>query len=170
VKSLITFVSVLGSVLILWGCSRAPSEGRSESSRLFSRDTALHCATSGAGGQCILWDPSLILLIARPELYDQKRVQVVGFVNFEFEGNGLYVSRGDWENNNTKNGLWIDPPGESIGVTSTNLPNQRFILVEGTFRADRRGHMDLWSGAIEYVTRLEPWGRTPTVQDSIPFR
>ena len=47
------------------------------------------------GGPCVLWGPSLIELIARPELYDGKRVRVIGFVNLQFEGNGLYVSRGD---------------------------------------------------------------------------
>ena|SRR5439155_6753325 len=117
------------------------------------------CAELNVERQCALWFPSLIELLARPELYDGRRVRVIGFVNFAFEGNALYLSRADWEHAVTRNGLWIDPPPrfESNWGPSRAEPNRRYVLVEATFRAERRGHLALWSGALEQVTRLEEW-------------
>jgi hypothetical protein len=116
------------------------------------------------GGPCVLWGPSMIELIARPELYDGKRVRVIGFVNFEFEGNGLYVSADDWRQNIYRNGVWINPPG-GFGSDSgppQRRPNQRYVIVEATFRGGRGGHFGMWSGTLEQVTRLDPWGRDST--------
>jgi hypothetical protein len=110
------------------------------------------------GGPCVLWGPSLFALIARPELFDGKRVRVIGFVNFEFEGNGLYPSREDWQQNILRNGLWIDPPvADTLGKRSApGLPNRQYVIVEATFRAGAGGHMGMWSGALEKVSRLDP--------------
>jgi hypothetical protein len=103
----------------------------------------------------------MIELIARPELYDGKRIRVIGFVNFEFEGNGLYVSREDWQQSIHRNGVWIEPPKsfESDSGSAARRPNQQYVLVEATFRAGQGGHMSMWSGTLERVTRLDPWGR-----------
>ena len=123
----------------------------------------IRCEEVDSSNKCDLWGPSLVDLIARPEAFDGKRVRVMGFVNFEFEGNGLYLSREDWQQGIDRNGVWIDPP---LGFDSDSgpvraVPNQRYVIVEGTFRATHRGHMGMWSGAIEQVTRLNPW--PPTV-------
>jgi len=108
--------------------------------------------------QCLLWGPSLLELITRPEVYDGRRVRVVGFVNFEFEGNALYLSRTDWENGLTRSAVWVDPPTgfESNWGPARGQPNRRYVIVEATFRAGRRGHLGLFSGALEEVTRLDP--------------
>lgn len=116
----------------------------------------------------MLWGPSMIELIARPELYDGKRVRVFGFVNFEFEGNGLYVSREDWKQSISRNGVWIDPPVESDTGSRIQKLNQRYALVEATFRAKEGGHFNLWSGKLEQVTRLTPW--PPPKPDTSDFR
>ncbi len=109
--------------------------------------------------ECLLWGPSLLELITRPEIYDGRRVRVMGFVNFAFEGNALYLSRSDWENGLTRSAVWIDPPPgfESDWGPSRVQPNRRYVIVEAIFRASRRGHLNLFSGALEAVTRLEPW-------------
>ena len=116
------------------------------------------------GGPCTLWGPSMIALIAHPELYDGKRVRLIGFVNFEFEGNGLYVSREDWRQSIHRNGIWIEAPKgfESDSAPAVRQPNQRYVLVEGTFSAGDHGHLGMWSGALKAVTRLQAWGRDST--------
>ncbi len=101
----------------------------------------------------------MIALLANPDIYHGKRVRLVGFANFEFESNGLYVSREDWRQSIYRNGLWVDLPGDR---PSAGQPNRRYVLVEGTFRADRQGHMGLWSGTLEQVTRLRAWGSDST--------
>jgi hypothetical protein len=108
----------------------------------------------------MLWGPSLIELIARPESYHGKRVRVIGFVNFEFEGNGLYVSREDWRQSIARNGVWITPPKgfESDSAPSRHQPNQRYVIVEATFHGGPGGHFGMWSGSLDSVTRIDPWG------------
>jgi hypothetical protein len=119
------------------------------------------------GGPCILWGPSLIELIARPELYDGKRVRVIGFVNFEFEGNALYVSQEDWRQMITRNGVWVDPElalptGIERDTTSPYYrPNRRYVLLEGKFHGGRGGHFGMWSGSIDSVSRIQAWGIRP---------
>jgi len=102
---------------------------------------------------CILFGPSLIELIARPDDYDEKRVRVIGFANLEFEGNALYVSREDFEHMITRNGVWLDVSAALAKPHAARLPG--YFLVEGLFSAGHRGHMGLWSGAIERVTRFD---------------
>ena len=126
-------------------------------------EPAAPCVGFGADGGCVLWNPSLRELIDERDAYHGRRVRVTGYVNFEFEGNGLYVSRDDWQHRRYANGVWINPPRgfESGSGPAPDSPNRRFVLVEATFRADRRGHFSLWSGSLQDVTRIEP-------RDSLP--
>jgi hypothetical protein len=128
-----------------------------------SAQLARSCEQEDESHRCTLWGPSLIALIARPELYDGRRVRTVGFVHFEFEGNTLYVSREDYDNAIAKNGLWIDPPPgfQSSNGVARAQPNDRYVIVEATFSAQRQGHMGMSSGALEHVSRLDAWGHWP---------
>jgi hypothetical protein len=103
----------------------------------------------------------LVELISRPELYDMKPVRVIGFVNLEFEGNGLYLHEEDWRHSIYRNGIWIDPPlGIEPDSGGTNgAINRQYVLVEGVFDASDRGHMGMWSGGLHNVTRYEAWHR-----------
>jgi hypothetical protein len=100
---------------------------------------------------------SLVRLIATPQAFDGKYVQVMGFVSIEHEGTAIYLHRDDWQHMVTKNGIWLvvsdipskDSPEEKV--------NERYALIEGRFVASNHGHRDLWSGAIEKVTRMIPW-------------
>ncbi|HSU12649.1 hypothetical protein [Longimicrobium sp.] len=142
----------------LASCSRAGggSEARAnppaDSARLDER-----CPRGDAGPpRCSVYPASLVELIARPERFDGKRVQVTGFVRIEFEGNAIYLSREDWEHGLYRNGLWINPP-DSLRIRGAPAG---YMIVEGTFRAANRGHMGLWSGAIVQVMRIDPWNAT----------
>jgi hypothetical protein len=109
------------------------------------------CATE-PGKPCSLYDASIVELIATPEVFDGKRVRTVGYVHFEFEGNGLYLHKEDYAHSLYLNGLWVDL---AKGVSGTDCQD-RYVLVEGTFRSGNRGHMGLWSGAVEEITRCMP--------------
>src|SRR6266498_4920654 len=146
--------------IALAGCGAARGDQAVRQSAPDTLLLELRCETAVTSGSCGMWGPSLVELIARPELYDGKRVRVIGFVNFEFEGNALYISKEDWQRSIARNGLWIDPPQrfETDSAPSKVQPNRRYVLVEGTFNAQTPGHLGMWSGAIERVTRLQPWG------------
>ena len=95
---------------------------------------------------------SIIALIANPEKYDGKRVQVIGVGYLEFESNAVYISRDDAEYVN-KNGLWVDPSELTIPYEDAQKYNGKYVLIEGTFDKNNLGHLNLWSGAIVNVTR-----------------
>jgi hypothetical protein len=154
---------MLAAVMLAASCTKsgAPSADSSAAHDLSKRvDAAAPCVlVEREGGPCVLWDPSLIALIARPELFDGKHVRVIGFANFEFEGNGLYVSREDWQQNILRNGVWIVPPSPTPRGKRPDprLPNRQYVLVEATFHAGSGGHMGMWSGTLDSDSRLDPW-------------
>jgi hypothetical protein len=103
---------------------------------------------------------SLIRLIACPDEHANKTVCVIGFCVLKFEGQALYVSEVDRKSSITKNALWLD-------VTPTPEQRQlsgRVVLVEGVFDPTDEGHLDMYSGSIRDVTRLEAWGSAPANQ------
>lgn len=100
-------------------------------------------------------DVSLISLIAKPKEFDGKQVRVIDFARLEFEGNAIYLHREDYLNGITKNGLWLDvePPSKK----SATRVSDRYVIVEGVFSMKDRGHLGLWSGTIQKITRMDPW-------------
>jgi hypothetical protein len=95
---------------------------------------------------------SLVTLIANPQQYEGKVVRVIGFVQLEFEGNAIYLHEEDFRRAITENGLWLDVPTGFRGWSAGS-----YAIVEGTFTGRQHGHMGLFSGEIQHVTRLEPW-------------
>ena len=127
---------------------RRDAEVRPRSSAARDRD----CLELDEKGRCDRYAVSLVALIARPDDYDGKPVLVEGFVDLRFEGNAMFLSRDDWRHLITRNAIWIDPP-DSLLRAGNWTP--RFMLVEGTFDAGNQGHLNLFSGAITNVTRIE---------------
>ncbi len=79
-------------------------------------------------------------------------MRVIGFANLEFEGQGLYLHREDFDYSLAKNALWLELPVKPEFTTF----NRRYMIVEGTFRAGSKGHLGNFSGAIVDVTRYDP--------------
>lgn len=95
---------------------------------------------------------SIIQLIANPQKYDGQLVRVVGFMHLEFEGDALYQYREDYERAILNNGIWLsltDPQERS----SAKL-NDRYVLVEGRFKAEEKGHFASWSGSLQQISRV----------------
>ncbi len=107
-----------------------------------------------------LSDVSMLNLIVDPQSYNHKRVRVIGYLNLEFEGNGLYFHKEDYDNSICKNGLWVDMSRDSMRLPNIKKLIKNYVIVEGTFDT-KTGHMGAWGGSIEKITRLEAW--EPTV-------
>jgi hypothetical protein len=99
---------------------------------------------------------SLIQLIANPRQYDGKKVRFIGFLRLEFEGNAAYLHREDYENGITQNAIWVDVPTDMSASQKADT-NMHYVICAGTFRAALHGHMDLFSGALSNVYRLQVW-------------
>ena len=97
-------------------------------------------------------DVSMVALLAVPEKYDGKYVRTNAFLCLEFEGNALYLHEEDYRYGMSKNALWIDL-SKSQEQQFKNL-SLGHVLVEGVMVANR---MDLFSGMITHVSRLEAW-------------
>lgn len=110
-------------------------------------------------------DVSLIELIANPLRYDGKRIQVIGFLRLEFEGDALYLHREDFENAISQNAIWFDRPRD-LSKKQAEAVNTKYAICGGIFKAHAHGHMGLFSGTLTGITRVEPWGFSP--QNQVP--
>jgi hypothetical protein len=91
---------------------------------------------------------SLVRLIATPQAFDGKYVQVTGFVGIEHEGTAIYLHRDDWQHMLTKNGVWLVMSDIPSNDSPEEKVNERYALIEGRFVASNHGHRGLWSGAM----------------------
>ena len=96
---------------------------------------------------------SLIQLIAGPGSFDGKRVVVTGYVMLETENTAVYLHESDAAYGIFRNALWLDV---SLGAESHRAQfHRRYVLIEGSFSARRRGHLDAFSGSLEDIGRFE---------------
>ena len=105
---------------------------------------------------------SPIKVIANPTMFDGKRLQVLGFMHLEFEGNAIYISREDHEYGLYKNGLWLEIPRSD--PLHCNEVNDSYVIIDGVFSATNRGHGGFFSGAIENITLCKRWAKVKTEQ------
>jgi hypothetical protein len=103
-------------------------------------------------GSCAVYDASFIQLIARPETFNGKRIQVVGFVNLEFEGNALYLSEELQRHGNTRDAVWLDISDIARAPTF----RRGYAYVQGTFTAGPGGHFGMFAGTLSKIQRLDP--------------
>jgi len=95
----------------------------------------------------------MIQLISTPERYHGKLVRLIAFLRVEFEGNGLYLHQEDYEKHISRNGIWVEVPAQS--VANAKELNLGYVIAVGTFDAQKKGHMGLWSGSLNQVIRLQ---------------
>lgn len=112
-----------------------------------------NCEEISLADGCALYGVSMIELLADSKKYDGKRVRVVGYIHFEFEANGIYLHKEDEANHLYLNGLWVSL---ADGISSANCQDT-YALIEGTFEANKHGHMGLWNGMVSQVTRCIKW-------------
>jgi hypothetical protein len=105
-------------------------------------------------------DVSLIRLIANPEVNKGREVRVMGYLNLEFEGDALYLNKSDYDQSISKNALWIQMSHDSLNMPDIKKCSKHYVLLEGTFNT-MEGHMGMFSGSIENITRLEVYEGLP---------
>jgi hypothetical protein len=101
----------------------------------------------------------MVQLIANPRAFDGQRVQVYGYMNLEFEGNALYLHAEDFRQRLSSNSIWLEVPA-GWPQSQAHCPSRGYVLLEGRFNANNGGHLGLWGGSLEEVTRCVLLGRT----------
>ncbi|MBE6621024.1 MAG: hypothetical protein E7625_06665 [Ruminococcaceae bacterium] len=99
---------------------------------------------------------SMLQLITTPEKYDGKLVRVIGVGNIEFEGNCISLSKEDWKYM-AGNCIWLELSELATPYEEAVKYNGEYVIVEGIFDKDDRGHMGLFHGAIKQVSRYQLW-------------
>lgn len=90
------------------------------------------------------------MLLKAPKKFDGKRVRLSGFYHHEFEGSNF----GPTKDAGYKKSVWLGGDSMFSGSDNVNRPNDAFITVDGTFSAGPGGHMGLWPGSLDRVTRV----------------
>ena len=103
-------------------------------------------------------DVSMVQLLATPEKYDGKLVRVIGVGNLEFEGNYLSLSKEDHAYG-AGNSIWIELGDRAISYEEAKEYNGKYVIVEGFFNKDDRGHFDMFCGSIKDISRYQLWER-----------
>lgn len=98
---------------------------------------------------------TLLRLLANPEKYDGKEVQVIGYLHLEFEGNGLYLHKEDYDHSILDNMIWVDATADM--QKAIKEINDNYVIIRGVFDAKRRGHMGLFSGTFTKITLCNVW-------------
>ncbi len=99
---------------------------------------------------------SMLQLITTPEKYDGKLVRVIGVGTIEFEGNCISLSKEDWEYM-AGNCIWLEFSELATPYEEAVKYNGEYVIVEGIFDKDNRGHMGLFHGSIKQVSRYQLW-------------
>ena len=100
---------------------------------------------------------SLIKLIANPEKYEGKRIQVIGYLHLEFEGNAIYLHEEDYKHSISENGFWVNFSDKLIIKQDPTEFNNQYVIIIGTFNATRKGHLSMFAGTFDNIVRLDPW-------------
>lgn len=122
----------------------------------------LRAAASSSTSEGLAIRVSMIQLLASPEHFEGRRVQVQGFCRLESEDRALYLNHDDAEYVNIANSIWLEGNQLSIANGPWVDPSQTghsrdegFVIVEGTFTAKEHGHLGLSPAAIRNIARLE---------------
>lgn len=98
---------------------------------------------------------SMIQLIANPTAYSGKSVRIIGFVRIELEGTAVYMHQEDYKVAISKNALWLAI--DRANRQSYMNGDQKYVLIEGTFDAENKGHRGAFSGTVKDISRFQIW-------------
>ena len=102
---------------------------------------------------------SMVQLLSIPEKYDGKLVRVIGVGNLEFEGNYLSLSKEDHKYG-AGNSVWIELGEKAISYDEAKEYNGKYVIVEGFFDKDDRGHFDMFFGSIKNISSYQLWEKS----------
>jgi hypothetical protein len=98
---------------------------------------------------------TLLQVLSNPAKFNGHEIQIIGFLHLEFEGDGLYLHKEDFDQRIIGNMIWVDKTADMEKRLSQI--NDKYVLIRGTFDADDHGHMGLFSGTLKNVTRCVQW-------------
>ena len=146
---------VLAGLFLIQGCDQASLARRNRNEVQPKAQVEKESPQQTTVGSSSDIASTLLRVLANPQAFQGKKVQLIGFVHLEFEGNAIYLHREDFQYSLYQNSIWLSIPSDSrkqfLNVNNT------YAFVEGTFNTEYRGHMNLFSGSIENITTFKVW-------------
>ena len=103
------------------------------------------------------YDISMLRLIVTPEKYHNKTVQIIGYLNLEFEGNAIYFHKEDYEKGSSRNGMWVSFSDDLAKKKDLKKYSKKYVIIVGKFDMNAKGHMGMFGGSLKNITRLDEW-------------
>jgi hypothetical protein len=104
-------------------------------------------------GEGALWT-SLTRLLAKPELYNKKVVEVMGYYSTGREFQALFLSPEDARIGDVQSAVWINFEGATVEGVEQRSKKSQFVRVIGTFYSDpdrSYGHGGVWPSEIKNI-------------------
>jgi hypothetical protein len=91
--------------------------------------------------------------IANPQKYHRKYINVEGVAYFDSPHyiNAIFLTREDKRKGNAANPIFIY---FSPSIANADKLNDKFVVVQGVFRADIRGHLNIFPSGLTGVDRV----------------
>ena len=121
---------------------------------------AAACALAGsAASRQGLRDASVIELLGRPDEYDGTPVRVTGFLHCKFEDSSIFVAKEHADYLMNGYGLWVSIEPDAVRFQPKERKtlydfDGKYVLLEGTFKKGRSGHLGAFNGEIREVHRV----------------
>jgi hypothetical protein len=99
---------------------------------------------------------SLVQLIANPERYDGKLVNVEGFLPFGgVDGDEIFLGKADYENGIQANGVWVERTKQMLRDRAKLYSN--YVVIEGVFRREKKppSYLPHLAGRITDIRRCQ---------------
>jgi hypothetical protein len=97
-------------------------------------------------------------LLANPDVYENTQLQVVGYLNLDWEADAIYLNKSDFENNRYKKGLWVHL--NQFKFTQAHKLKGHYVIIDAVFDANDHGHEDLWGGALKGIKAIKLYHKT----------
>lgn len=111
---------------------------------------------------------TMVRVLANPENYDGKRLQLKGYYTSGVEYRCLLLTKEHAEIGDLSNAIWIESPGPEVDKRLVADIKHNHVTVIGIFRYGGKhgaGHLGAYIGALERITLLQPLPRTPIKND-----
>lgn len=92
---------------------------------------------------------SLVRLIAVPEIYHNKVVDVAGYLVLEHEGNVLYLDDLHYQHKLSNNGIWLDT--NTTAIVDWQRFNKQYVEILATFDSEGSSDQTLFSGKLQTI-------------------
>ena len=91
-------------------------------------------------------------ILASPDVYEGTHVQVVGYLNLDWEADAVYLTKKDFTANRYKRGLWLHI--NQFKFKNASKLKGHYVVIDAVFDANDHGHENLWGGALKGVTSI----------------